>query len=156
MFKRKFVAPSVVVVMIVLGGVLITRANSASAQAINQPSDQQQNQQNSQSNNQQSDSYTYTAQPGDSYSKMARKAVQTFGLKNKVNLSEAQIMFAETNLTKEANSPLLEKGQTVEIKEEAVKGWVDKAKELSAEKQAAWQKYTVGVDFNTNRVGQAS
>ncbi len=32
-------------------------------------------------------SYTYTAQPGDSYTKMARKAVQTYGWEKQVNLS---------------------------------------------------------------------
>ncbi|MBI2285661.1 hypothetical protein HYU82_02465, partial [Candidatus Saccharibacteria bacterium] len=75
--------------------------------------------------------YSYVAQTGDSYTKMARKAVQTYGLKNKVNLSPAGIIFAETNLTRAAGSPQLNLGQKVEIKESTVHEWVDKAQDLT-------------------------
>lgn len=99
--------------------------------------------------------YTYVAQPGDSYSKIARKAVQTYGLKHKVDLSQSRIMYAETNLTQEADSPLLVQGQKVEIKESVVKSWVEKAKDLSNDQAAKWDKYTVGVNFNTDSVGES-
>lgn len=99
--------------------------------------------------------YSYTAQPGDSYSKMARKAVQTYGIIKKVNLSQAGIIFAETNLTLAAGSPSLELGQKVDITEGTVKEWVEKAKTLTAEQTNAWNKYVANVDFNTNRVGQS-
>lgn len=102
------------------------------------------------------DAYTYTAQPGDSYTLMARKAVQTYGVNNSVNLSEAQIIFAETNLTLSANSPILNIGQEVTIERQTVAEWVEKAQQLSEEDQAAWDSYTAGVNFNTNAVGQAS
>ena len=100
--------------------------------------------------------YNYVAQAGDSYSLMARKAVQTYGAKNQVQLSLAQIMYAETMMTQEAGSPLLNEGQQVSVKESIVKQWVEKAKALSAEEQAAWEPYTHFADFNTNHVGQAS
>lgn len=99
--------------------------------------------------------YKYVAQPGDSYSLMARKAIQTYGIKNKINLSNAKILFAETNITQQAGSPLLNINQTVEIKESTVKDWVEKAQKLTATQEAAWNAYTVGVNFNTNAVGQA-
>lgn len=102
------------------------------------------------------DVYTYVAQSGDSYTLMARKAVQTYGLNNEVNLSEAQIIFAETNLTQAADSPRLNVGQEVQIKQSLVKEWVEKAQQLSEEQQADWAAYTAGVDFNTNSVGEAS
>jgi transposase-like protein len=98
--------------------------------------------------------YTYTAQPGDSYSKMARKAIQTYGIKNKVNLSQGRILYAETNLTQEAGSPQLIQGQKVEIKESTVKSWVDKAKALNNDQASKWDMYTTGVNFNTNNVGE--
>lgn len=98
--------------------------------------------------------YTYTAQPGDSFAAMARKAVQTYGIINKVNLSQAQIIFAETNLTIAANSPELNEGQSVAIDESAVKSWVERAEKLSNAQKAAWEAYTVGVDFNTDNVGE--
>ncbi|GIW60778.1 MAG: hypothetical protein KatS3mg087_1844 [Patescibacteria group bacterium] len=87
---------------------------------------------------------------------MARKAIQTYGITEKVSLSEAQIIYAETNITKEAGSPFLTEGQTVEIKESTVKSWVDKAEDLSDEQEARWQPYAARANFNTNRVGQAS
>jgi len=98
--------------------------------------------------------YNYVAQAGDSYTKIARKAVQTYGHKNKVSISQAKIIFAETNLTQEAGSPALEIGQKVSVKESIVKKWVDSAGKLNAAQQAAWQYYAQFVDFNTNAIGQ--
>lgn len=100
--------------------------------------------------------YNYVAQPDDTYSQMARKAIQTYGINNKVNLSQAQIIAAETNMTIQAGSPILALGQKVEIKDSVVKDWVSKAQKLTPEQVAAWNVYTVGVNFNTNNVGQSS
>lgn len=103
----------------------------------------------------QGDTYSYTAQAGDSYTVLARKAVQTHGLVNDVELSQAQIIFAETRLTQAANSPELAVGQAVEINESAVEDWVKAAQELSEEQEALWQQYVPGVDFNTDNNGEA-
>lgn len=99
--------------------------------------------------------YVYTAQQGDSYSKLARKAIQTYGLKNKVDLSQSKIIYAETKLTQQAGSPSVNAGEKVDIKESTVKSWVDKAKDLSKEQAAKWDAYTQNVNFNTNKVGEA-
>ena len=85
---------------------------------------------------------------------MARKAVQTYGLKNKVSLSPASIIFAETNLTREAGSPQLNLGQKVEIKESTIHEWVDKAQNLSDAQEAAWNFYVQFVNFDTKNVGE--
>ncbi len=98
--------------------------------------------------------FTYTAQPGDSYSLIARKAIQTYGIINKVDLSEAQIIYAETLLTQEAGSPELAEGQKVSIKESTVKSWVEKAQKLSESAEAAWNVYAQDADFNTDHVGE--
>lgn len=98
--------------------------------------------------------YNYVAQEGDSYSLMARKAIQTYGLENNINLSPAQIIFAETNLTNQAGSPQLYVGQKVAVEVSKVKEWVEKAQQMSSEQQAAWDLYVVGVNFDTNNVGQ--
>ena len=100
--------------------------------------------------------YNYVAQPGDSYSVLARKAVQTYGIVNKVNLSQAQILAAETNLTVKAGSPLLNEGESVKFDVATVKSAVEAAQKLSAVEQAGWHLYVADVDFNTNRAGQAS
>lgn len=99
--------------------------------------------------------YEYVAQPGDSYSKIARKAVQTYGLKHDVSLSQAQILFAETNLTRAADSPFLNEGQQVAVAEATIGEWVERAEDISDEQKAAWQRYTAGVDFNTDNVGES-
>lgn len=99
--------------------------------------------------------YTYTVQTGDSYSKLARKAIQTYGLKNKVDLSKSRIVYAETKLTQEAGSPNVTAGEKVEIRESTVKSWVEKAKDLSNDQAAKWDAYTKNVNFNTNNVGEA-
>lgn len=98
--------------------------------------------------------YTYKAQEGDSYSQLARKAIQTYGITEKAKLSQAQIVYAETELTQKAGSPILEIGQKVTIKDSDVKSVVERAKKLDATTLAAWQAYVPYVDFNTDNVGE--
>jgi hypothetical protein len=99
-------------------------------------------------------SYDYVAQSGDSYSLMARKAIQTYGVNNSVNLSGAQIIFVETNLTIAAGSPTLNLGDNVSIDGSLVSEWVEKAQALTEQQQAAWQPYADNANFNTDAVGQ--
>ncbi len=99
--------------------------------------------------------YRYVAQPGDSYSVLARKAIQSYGKETKTSISNARIIFAETGLTQQAGSPLLEIGQIVQISQTSVKQWVDKAKTLSAAQEQAWQYYAQFANFNTNAAGEA-
>ncbi len=100
-------------------------------------------------------SYSYVAQAGDSYSLMVRKAIQTYGIVNEVDLSLAQIIYAETNITLAASSPELTVGQNVTIDIAVVADWVEKAQALDESAEAAWQVYVPGADFNTNSVGEA-
>lgn len=99
------------------------------------------------------DAYKYTAYAGDSYSLMARKATQDYNSKNKSGLSQAQILYVETNLTQVAGSPSLAIGQQVTIKKSDVKSWVDKAKKLTDAQKAAWNEYVSGANFDTSSVG---
>lgn len=100
--------------------------------------------------------YKYTAQAGDSYTEIARKAVQAYNTAKQANITEAAIVFAETNLTQAAGSPLLEIGQAVEIKETDLVAIVERAKNLTAAQAAAWSKYVRFVNFNTDKVGVAA
>lgn len=99
--------------------------------------------------------YKYVAQVGDSYSKIARKAVQTYGLKHDVKLSGAQIVFAETNLTRAAQSPILMAGEKVSVAESDVQSWVERAQKLNDAQKTAWNYYVQFVNFNTDNVGEA-
>jgi len=98
--------------------------------------------------------YTYEAQPGDAYTEIARKAIQTYGIENSVNLSGAEIIFAETGMTREAGSPALNVGQAVQVSKDTVKKWVEEAQKLDDATEARWNKYVPFVDFNTNNVGE--
>lgn len=102
-----------------------------------------------------SDTYAYTSQPGDTYTELARKAVQTYGIENKVNLSGAQIVFTETGMSQEAGSPLLTTGEKVGIKKDVVKAWVEKAQKLTDGQKTAWSYYVQFVDFDTRDNGEA-
>jgi hypothetical protein len=101
------------------------------------------------------DTHSFTAQAGDSYTKIARKAVQIYGINNTVNLSGAQIVAAETYLTREAGSPELNVGQKIELTNDAVKAAVEKAQGLDDAAKALWDRYVKYVDFNTNNVGES-
>lgn len=100
--------------------------------------------------------YTYKAQPGDTYTQIARKAIQTYGIDNNVNLTQGGIIFAETNLTQEAAAGELEVGQEVKVDANLVKKWASAAGKLSEAEQAAWNVYVPFVNFNTDNVGQSN
>lgn len=146
--------PTVIVLSVILAVLLITVLHTP-ASAHSDTEDHQQAAATKEDDKKSTANYNYVAQPGDSYSKIARKAIQTYGIKNKVSLSQGRILYAETNLTQEAGSPSLLQGQKVEIKESTVKNWVDKAKALSQNQAAQWNAYLAGVNFNTNAVGES-
>lgn len=100
------------------------------------------------------DSYIYKAQKGDSYSQIARKAVQSYGIENKVNITQAGIVFAETQITKDAKAELLEVGQEVKISKSDVKKQIEAAKKLTKAQQKSWGYYVQFVDFKTDHIGQ--
>lgn len=101
------------------------------------------------------DAYMYVAQAGDSYTVLARKAVQTYGIENSVTLSQAQIVAAETFITQKAHTPALHVGQKVAIAKSTVKMFVEKAQKLTKTDVMAWQKYVRYVNFNTSKNGEA-
>ena len=100
-------------------------------------------------------SYTYTAQPGDTYTQLVRKAVQTYGLQEKKNIGKARIIAIETKVASERQNPELSTGQNVSFSKTDVKKWVDEAMKLSAGDIATWNTYVPFIDFDTRAVGEA-
>lgn len=98
--------------------------------------------------------YTFTAQSGDSYTEIARKVTQIYGIETETNLSGEQIVYVETHLTKAAGSPALNIGQEVTFSQSLVQEWVDSAVNLSEGELSLWTKYANTVDFNTDAVGE--
>lgn len=96
---------------------------------------------------------TYTARLGDSYTVLARKAVQAYAHDTKVTLKPAQIVAAETHLTVGADSPYLNYGQKVTYDKAVVAKAVAGAQALSATELAAWQAYVPYVVFDTSHNG---
>ncbi len=137
-----------VILAAVLAPVLLNGNNAVHAQPVTQ------NQTKTTSQQPLERAYSYTAQPGDSYTLLARKAVQTYGLTNEVDIGQDGVIFAETNLTLEARSPELLVGQPINIQESAVKQWVEKAKNLTVAEKAAWGYYIQFVNFDTSQVGE--
>jgi tRNA splicing endonuclease len=99
------------------------------------------------------DPYAYTAKSGDSYTVLARKAVQTYGIREKVKLSQAQIVAAETFLTSDAGFPELNEGDAVSFKPETVAAAMKKSQTQTEAQLAQWQTYVPYVDFDTRDNG---
>ena len=99
--------------------------------------------------------YEYVAQEGDSYTKIVRKAVQTYGINNKKDIGKARIVAIETKLTESAEWPLLEIGQKVKLEEDTIAKAIENAMKLNDKDLSAWQTYVPFVDFYTNNVGES-
>jgi len=98
--------------------------------------------------------YSYTAQSGDAYTQLVRKAVQTYGIKNDKQIGAARIVAIETQASERAGWPELNQGEVVSFDEALIKTWVDAAMKLSDSDVAAWQTYVPYIDFNTNSIGE--
>lgn len=98
--------------------------------------------------------YSYTAQAGDSYTQLVRKAVQTYGIDTKKNIGTARIVAIETKASEQAGWPAVNEGQVVSFSQSLVKTWVDAAMKLSADDVAAWQTYVPYIDFDTRNIGE--
>ena len=96
---------------------------------------------------------TYTAQMGDSYTVLARKAVQAYAHDRGMTLKPAQIIAAETHLTVDADSPYLDYGQKVSFDKSVVSKAVMSAQALTASELAAWEAYVPYVVFDTSLNG---
>lgn len=157
------------IALVLLGGVVwVVSSNSKTGEEQPPAQDQQQTEQEAQKSEtmststdeskvagEQTGGYVYTAQRGDSYTKMARKAIQTYAKQHNLDVSKAGIVFAETNLTKLASSPRLEVGQEIKFAEETLKEWAEKAQSLTQAQQSSWNKYVSSVNFDTDAVGVA-
>lgn len=91
--------------------------------------------------------YSVQAKAGDSYMLLARSAVTNYMKDNKLALTDAQRIAAETTLGVAAGLPELEVGENVTITKTALQQAVDAAKGLSIEQQAVWALYAADVIF---------
>lgn len=91
--------------------------------------------------------YSIQAKAGDSYMLLARSAVTKHIKDNKLALTGAQRIAAETTLGVAAGLPAVEVGENVTFTKTALQQAVDAAKGLSIEQQAVWAPYAENVIF---------
>ena len=91
--------------------------------------------------------YSVQAKAGDSYMLLARSAVTKHVKDNKLTLTGAQRIAAETTLGVAVGLPELEVGENVTFTKTALQQAVDAAKGLSIEQQAVWVPYAENVIF---------
>lgn len=86
-------------------------------------------------------SASYTAAAGDSYTTLARAAISSYASKNKLSLTSAQRVAAESSLVAAAGAPELAIGQVVTFATSDIKSAITTATQLPATDLAAWQQY---------------
>lgn len=91
--------------------------------------------------------YSVEAKAGDNYMLLARSAVTKYIKDNKLTLTGAQRIAAETTLGVAAGLPAVEVGENVTFTKTALQQAVDAAKGLSIEQQAVWAPYAADVIF---------
>ena len=91
--------------------------------------------------------YSVQAKAGDSYMLLARGAVTKYMKDNKLDLTGAQRIAAETTLGVAAGLSAVEVGENVTFTKTALQQAVDAAKGLSIEQQAVWAPYAENVIF---------
>ena len=64
--------------------------------------------------------FVYTAEPGDSYTALARDAVEKYVTESKLSITDAQKLQVESDLAVSAGSPLLDIGQVITIEKSVV------------------------------------
>ncbi len=91
--------------------------------------------------------YTFVATSGDSLTLFARRAVDQYAKEQKVNITPAARVYAETNIVQELGSRFLNLGENVSIPRALVEKYVKSSQTLSADTVAAWDVYAAQVDF---------
>lgn len=114
-----------------------TDTNNASTEKNNESQDNTQNT----SNSDKIGDYTAQAEKGDSYTIIARRAIQQVVEQRQTQLSDAQKLAAETFLASNAGFPLLEVGQTVTILTTDIVSAIERASALSQDQQNVWLAY---------------
>jgi hypothetical protein len=64
--------------------------------------------------------YTYTAVLGDSYTALARDAINKYATENNMTITDEQLLVAEVQLANDAGLPMLDVGQTISIAESSL------------------------------------
>ncbi len=98
-------------------------------------------------------SYEFTAERGDSLTKMVRRSLQLYAQREAdTELSEPATVYAETNVTQRLGSTQLEVGQEVSVPFALLDEYVKNSANLTAAQVANWERYTTNVNFDVSHI----
>jgi hypothetical protein len=99
--------------------------------------------------------FIFNSEPCDSLTKLVRRSLLVYDQENnEIELSQAGIIFAETNIVQTMGAYLLDIGDEVIISYDEVSEYAHKSLELSNSQIAAWSVYIPDVDFGLSHTQQ--
>ncbi len=94
------------------------------------------------------DSYQYVVEPDDNMSKIVRRSVTLYDQGNdSIELTEAQVIYIETNIVQEMDPRLLDINEDFEVTRSLIEKYVALAPGLSEATLAAWDGYAKNATF---------
>lgn len=92
--------------------------------------------------------YEYVSQRNNNLTLLVRRSLQLYDEGNdQISLSEAQIIYAETNIVQQLGSFQLDIGQAVGVPAELVAQYAQSSQSLSQAQLNAWTRYAARADF---------
>ncbi len=99
------------------------------------------------------DSYQYIVQPSNNMSILARRSITLYDQANDtIELTEAQVIFIETNIVQEMGPRLLDVNENFEVTKDLIEKYVAEAPGLSEATLAAWDGYAQNATFELSDI----
>lgn len=97
--------------------------------------------------------FEYIARRSNNLTLLVRRSLQLHDESNdQINLSEAQVIYAETNIVRQLGSFQLDVGQEVSVPIDLVKQFAQSSQSLTERETAAWNKYARRADFSLSDI----
>lgn len=97
--------------------------------------------------------YGYTAKKSNNLTLLVRRSLQLHDEANEqVSLSEAQIVYAETNIVRELGAFAIDVGQEVTVPADLVAKYAASSQDLSASQLKAWERYAKVATFDLSQI----
>jgi hypothetical protein len=99
------------------------------------------------------ESYQYVAVAGDNMSKLTRRSVDLYDqADDSIELTYAQVIFAETNIVQDAGPRLLDVGDSFEVPTSQIEKYIAEAPGLTEAQLAAWDGYAQNATFELEHI----
>lgn len=104
-----------------------------------------------------SQNYDYVAKRSNNLTLLVRRSLQLYDESNgQISLSEAQIVYAETNIVRQLGSYGLNVGQEVNVPADLVAQFATSSQNLSEAQVAAWGRYARVASFDLSHIQPSS